>query len=71
MCTSFLLMFELCLVSGDFPDHLVQPKVHPSALYVCLRRALGTEVHAVSSVVLSWSLFLGKLGLLFSFSLWR
>lgn len=62
-------MSELCLVSEDFQDHWVQPKVHRSALHVCLCSAFGTEVCASSSVVvLSWSLNLGKLGLLLNFS---
>lgn len=44
-------MFELCLVSEDFPDHLVQPKVHLSALHICLCSALGTEVCTITPVV--------------------
>lgn len=63
MCTQLPPRPELCQVSEDFPDHWVQPKVHLSALHICLCSAVGTEVCAISSVVLSWSLSLGKVGL--------
>lgn len=50
-------------------NHWVQPKVHLFAFHICLCGAFGTEICAMSSVVvLSWSLNLVKLGLLFNFS---
>ena len=49
-----------CLVSGDFPDCWVQPKVHLSAHAAGAVRS--AEANAISSVaVLSWSFSLGKL----------
>lgn len=63
MCTQLPPRPKLCQVSEDFPDHWVQPKVHLSALHICLCSAVGTDICAISSVVLSWSLSLGKVGL--------
>ena len=48
MCTQLLLMFEFCLVSEDFPDHWVRPKVHLSTPHVCLCGAFGMGLCAIS-----------------------